>query len=482
MFFYHGTSSAFAENIIKDGFKFADVSNPFSEFREAFSLYINPEILTNDFFEKYSSFIDLGTVSSFRLRTSQLTEAKAAGPFVCALNIAEIMPYGPAPEYAHSVTNNCAGELELGVIKYLNQIDQNLNRMDISSEELELLRLLKNNAKESFIDDDGKLNFTNPKSEEINFPILFKIKASHEDIAGYGIDMRIKNEVKPEDIVGIAFVPEFDTRSVPVLNFLSKDEFLSELKAKKEKQVKTQSYVLRNPLSQEISYSLDFLENNHVLETNYTDEKPSKSSLYKQEQGKDKELICEKSYRDGKLHECILNNIDNKSYTLTFNQNEELETIQVSQDRLAIERFFVQEGEMVDKFILNHVLASAEVDNSIVNKLLAQIPETRFYSDDVNDTELANLKIELQDFDIASDRIIKIELEALQKEEEPITDFTIIRKREKDNYLKERISAIKKMKGIDSILQDTPEPEKKTQKSLKFDYVAYKKIQDARGV
>ena len=58
---YHGTSSRFISNIIKNGLGVLDTAGKYAEIRNILSKYIKPDILTDEFFDKYAGFIDSGS-------------------------------------------------------------------------------------------------------------------------------------------------------------------------------------------------------------------------------------------------------------------------------------------------------------------------------------------------------------------------------------------------------------------------------------
>lgn len=76
---YHGTSSLFAQDIIKNGLGIVQSDNKYDEIRYILSKYINPQILTDEFFDKYAQYISSGSYSSINIRESQREAGN--GPF-----------------------------------------------------------------------------------------------------------------------------------------------------------------------------------------------------------------------------------------------------------------------------------------------------------------------------------------------------------------------------------------------------------------
>lgn len=410
-YLYHGTSSVFAEDILKNGFKAADLTDKYAEIRSVFAKYIKPEILTDDFFADYGSVFSFKTVSSINLRLSQTQEHEAIGPFGCRLELfLGDNRYGPAPEYAHAITRNGAGELETGVVGYLNTLEERLAGLEekrlqhqiISAKEYEAVKLLIENARPEFRNNDGQLEFKIREKDDRGIPVLFKIKVdSADEITGTTIDSRVKRKVGPEDIVGVAFLPLFDTRTVPVLEFLPKEQFLEELHKKQEGGLLTEDYTVRDNKTQCINYSLSFPDDKTVLEQKFNEgENLRESTLYAREDLINKGRLCRKRFNDGKLAECTLYVDDYPKYIMQFNDKEQIVSADVYQGNEVSERYFYKDGLPEEKFVFGETGIN-RFENCIPAEIFTKmIPQTEFEIDTSVDIRVAKIREKLQEKDI----------------------------------------------------------------------------------
>lgn len=147
---YHGTSSHFAKDIIANGLGTSKSDNQYAEIRYILSKYLTPSLLTDEFFDSYSKYIDSGTYSSINIRQNQGYEGN--GPFGALYSSYNDARYHSAASYAKSTTSWGAGEFEHGIVKFLNSVPKKLadikNNPDSSCppEYKEFLELIINNA------------------------------------------------------------------------------------------------------------------------------------------------------------------------------------------------------------------------------------------------------------------------------------------------------------------------------------------------
>lgn len=234
---YHGTSSRFVRDILEKGLGALSGEGKYAEIRTIMSKYVEPSVLTDEFFDKYSQFIASKSFSKVDIRESQAKDGN--GPFGVFYDVCNETHYRAAPSYAKSTTSWGGGEFEYGVVEFLNtvssQLDNASERKHNSPEYKEFLELIKNNAKPEFVDNDGKLKFSTAGNYQDDFPIMLKMEVPAEEVVRkIADDARIRGVVKPEWIKGIAFVPPFYVhneidRLTPELKFMEPKEFLEEL-------------------------------------------------------------------------------------------------------------------------------------------------------------------------------------------------------------------------------------------------------------
>ena len=346
---YHGTSSRFISNIIKNGLGVLDTVGKYAEIRNILSKYIKPDILTDEFFDKYAGFIDSGTVSTIGLRNIQSIEGK--GPFAVIEDnsIFGDTKYSVAPEYAKATTDWGAGEFEYGIVRFLNTIQQRLNYLESndnnSPDYRKFLKLLKDNAKLKYISSDGNLNFYTDGNYETDFPILIKIEVADNEIANrYTIDARTKNVVTPEQIKGIAFLPPFYYRGtssldviVPDLKFLSKEEFLRELSRREGKRHWNETFETKDK-DGNTKYMFLFPTYDIACVQNFVDGDIYKSSFFDRAGHINKGKIAEKHYKHGKPCECVFYENGGITKRVIFENGKPAECI-----------FFNEQGVFLDK-------------------------------------------------------------------------------------------------------------------------------------
>ena len=204
---YHGTSSKFAKDIIENGLGNVDENGKYAEIRNVLSKYINSEILTDNFFKKYNTFIDLKSVSTMWFR--EIQAKKGNGPFCVFYD--KFNKYYAAPEYAKATTNKGAGEFESGVVEFLNSIQSKLEALnkktDGFNKQKELLEILNKNVKTQYIKPDGTFDFYTNGNYEQDFPILIKFDVDEDNLAlKYPDESRTKTVIKPDNIICHRFV------------------------------------------------------------------------------------------------------------------------------------------------------------------------------------------------------------------------------------------------------------------------------------
>lgn len=317
---YHGTSSRFIEDILKNGLGHVENTGKWSEVRQILSKYIiNPEILTDEFFEKYWKFISFG--SGFREEQAK----DGDGPFGVVYN--EIGPdkYFSAPVYAKFATNHGVGEFEESIIHYLNTIDHGgIWYIGASSEDLHLsyecTAILKENIKPKYIDSDGNLYVYKDDSYKTDLPILLRFEVPDEDIViKEDRELRVKNAVKPEQITGIVFLPpfRFDTdwhlsddnedrrfdKFIPDQKFLSKEEFFKELKKRQKQQSELNAFDVKDN-DGNLLFMFSFPTENIACAQKYKNGQISCAYFYARDGHLNNGLIARKVYENGQPIRC----------------------------------------------------------------------------------------------------------------------------------------------------------------------------------
>ena len=312
---YHGTSSLFAQDIIKNGLGIVQSDNKYDEIRYILSKYINPQILTDEFFDKYAQYISSGSYSSINIRESQREAGN--GPFGVFYSNYSETPYHAAASYAKSTTSFGAGEFEYGIIKFLNTISEKLENTKSNPnftppEYQKFLELLINNTRPQYITPEGKLNFYTDGNYEKDFPILLRIEIPDDQVyRKWDDDARIKETVKPENITGIAFLPSFNynelypfDRYTPQLKFFSKELFLEELSKRQGKRHWCEPFEVLDTRSQKTSILFTFPTNDIACAQNYFNGNIDKAVFYARKEHLNKGKIAEKNYKNGLPYQC----------------------------------------------------------------------------------------------------------------------------------------------------------------------------------
>ena len=385
---YHGTSSRFISNIIKNGLGVLDTAGKYAEIRNVLSKYIKPDILTDEFFDKYAGFIDSGSFSSIYIRQKQAQQGN--GPFgVLEADSLYWPKYYAAPEYAKATTSWGAREFEHGIVRFLNTIQQRLEdfaKTDGASQQYkDFLTLLKDNAKPEYIKPDGKLNFYTDGNYAIDFPILIKFDVpDSEIIIDDNSDTRTRHHITPEQITGIAFLPPFYyddainfDRMVPDLRFLSKEEFLQELNKRAGKRHWNEmfetkdsdgntKYIFLFPtddiacvqefLSGEISYSHFFARSGHINKGKIAQKRYNHGKPYECEFFNNGRLTARVMFKDGKPASCAFFNergeFSGQDYFVTGKDGKyhlELMSNKLNKKRMFILDYEKQPQKMSDK-------------------------------------------------------------------------------------------------------------------------------------
>ena len=344
---YHGTSSCFINDIVSNGLGVVKNTGKYAEIKDILSKYINSDILTDEFFDKYFQFIESGSFSKVDIR--QLQAQDGLGPFGVFYNsFWGDTPYYAAPEYAKATTCWGAGEFEFGIINFLNTIEQridNLENQDKNSQDYkDFLNLLKNNAKSKYVNPDGTLNFYTEGNYKNDFPILLKINVPDNEIAKWDADdARTKTTIKPEQIESIAFLPPFYyddfssfDRFVPDLNFLSKEEFLKELKKRENKRHWNESFEIKDRRGN-TKYMFLFPTKDIACVQVFVSGELHHSYFYARKEHLNKGKIAEKFYNNGKVYQCKF-----------LNDSELIARVLFKDNKPNLCEFFYQ-GNIVDK-------------------------------------------------------------------------------------------------------------------------------------
>ena len=272
---YRGISSAEIPSILKNGIPV--FKNKYEEARAILGKYVNPQILTDEFLEENKEYIGW-----LRYRFLQFEEG--AGAFCMlkeefsdeeqnkrlaqardlmikkGLNETEMkdleaslkrsfkteeeVPIRDAILYAQSTTKD-RPEYERYIVsdlKTLNQsiveLEETLKTMIVSGrsptirEDLEkrlaCRKILLENLKPEYKDENGNVKI--PKQQG-NYPVILQIRGNLPLCFENGQEVRLKGDLKPEDITGVAFVPD-NPKEQPI--FLSKEEFLKQLQQRQK--------------------------------------------------------------------------------------------------------------------------------------------------------------------------------------------------------------------------------------------------------
>lgn len=317
---YHGTSSRFIEDILQNGLGHVENTGKWSEVRQILSKYlINPEILTDEFFEKYWKFISFGA----DFREDQAKDGD--GPFGVVYNENGSDKYFSAPAYAKSAAKRGVGEFEDSIIRYLNTIDHGgIWYIGASSEDLyrsyEVEKILKENIKPKYIGSDGELYVYKDDNGTNDLPILIRFEVPDSDIViKEDRELRVKNAVKPEQITGIAFLPPFrynvdrylqgdeeDRRFdkyVPEITFMNKEEFFKELKKRQKRQSDLDSFDVKDN-DGNMLFMFSFPTENTACVQRFENGQIQCAYFYEREGCVNNGLIARKEYENGQPVKC----------------------------------------------------------------------------------------------------------------------------------------------------------------------------------
>lgn len=357
LYVYHGTSSAFVKSILQRGFISASLDDQYYEVRRIMQKYVNPEILTDEFFKKHAHMMDGFSFSSNRVRTMQLAQMQAVGPFVAFANEMGDQRYYTTPGYAEDTTQKGAGEYENGVLRFLENVVERTGKgregIGLSAEEREFYSLIKRNIRPEYL-VDGKYNFRRDVSND--FPVLIKIKLDSDDeVEGSTCDARVKHEVKPDKIAGIAFLPSFpilrlgDSGYVPELNFLPPKEFMAELR-KRQQGYKPENYMVYNPMRGELKYAVNFTEDMAIVH-DFASKERYDIFVYGRKGRQNTGEICHKDIRGGELYQCTMETkVGNQEIKDVFTfYDGQLQHIaeDIESPSRKVHRRFVMDGERV---------------------------------------------------------------------------------------------------------------------------------------
>lgn len=353
---YHGTSSHFAKDIIANGLGTSKSDNQYAEIRYILSKYLTPSLLTDEFFDSYSKYIDSGTYSSINIRQNQGYEGN--GPFGALYSSYNDARYHSAASYAKSTTSWGAGEFEHGIVKFLNSVPKKLadieNNPDSSCppEYKEFLELIINNAQAQYITPDKKLKFHTSGNEEKDFPILIQFEVPDEAIAlnRYDDDIRTKEIVRPENITGIAFLPTFRYESphdfyTPELKFFSKEEFLEELNKRQGKRHWCEPFEIKNRKSQETRFLYTFPTSNLACVQEYLKGSIDRSIFYARHNHINKGKIAEKTYQNEQPQECEFYDNGELTTRVIYRDGKPKHIISFDGKKLTKKQLFILEHE-----------------------------------------------------------------------------------------------------------------------------------------
>lgn len=305
---------------MKNGLGAVKNTGKWSEVRQILSKYlINPEILTDEFFEKYWQFISFGA----GFREDQAKDGD--GPFGVVYNENGSDKYFSAPAYAKSAVKRGVGEFEDSIIRYLNTIDHGgVWYIGASLEDLHLSyecqEILKKNIKSKYIGSDGNLYVYKDDSKTNDLPILIRFEVPESDIViREDRELRVKSVVKPEQITGIAFLPPFrfnvdrhlmgdeeDRRFdkyVPDLKFLSKEEFFKELKKRQNSQSDLNTFDVKDN-DENILFMFSFPTENTACVQKFENNQIKCAYFYERDGCVNNGLIARKEYENGQPVKC----------------------------------------------------------------------------------------------------------------------------------------------------------------------------------
>ena len=256
---YRGVSSAGIEDILKNGVH--PYKTKYDEARAVLSKYINPEILTDEFLEENQDNIGYAYGSlGFRFRQFQndggvfctrdqfseedwkkkgIANSELKREFSGVYNAVKYAKQSTQdfPEYESFMVYDLNSLSNENLIESQEKIETDYMEGRLSGEEfekqqkrIECRRKIFENIKPAYKDKNGQVHIV---PEEGNYPVVLRINGNNREFSYSNRgEVRLAGDLKPEDITGIAFAPE-KVDELPT--FVSKEEFLKQLKQRKEK-------------------------------------------------------------------------------------------------------------------------------------------------------------------------------------------------------------------------------------------------------
>ena len=295
---YTGISSKGIQSILKNGIP--AFRNKYDEARSVLSKYINPEILTDEFLEtnkeyigwlryRFSQFQEgagIFCTKEEKLSPEELNERLAqAHDLILKKGLSETetknledslkrtlkrqeeTPLHDAILYAQSSANDLP-EYERYIVSDLKTLKENIVELEEKLETLSILghskslitkdieqrlacrKILLKNLKPEYKDKNGNVKISKEKG---NFPIILQIKGNLPLCFENEQEVRIQGDLKPDDITGVAFVPDKPNEK-PL--FLPKEEFLKQLQQKQETNSIKQTASIKSFLAEHLNQKM----------------------------------------------------------------------------------------------------------------------------------------------------------------------------------------------------------------------------------
>ena len=281
---YRCISSKEIPSILKNGIP--AFKNKYEEARTILGKYVNPQILTDEFLEENKeytgwlsyrflqfeegagAFCTLQEKFSDEELNEKLIKARELmikkglnetemkdleDSLMRSFKAQEEAPIRDAILYAKSATKDLP-EYERYIVSDLQtlkesilELEETVETMIISGrspvmrkgfeKKLACRKILLENLKPEYKDKNGNVKIP---SEEGNYPVILEIKGDLPLSFENEHEVRLKGDLKAEDITGVAFVPD-DPNEQPL--FLSKTEFLKQLQQRHRKNSKLQQFL-----------------------------------------------------------------------------------------------------------------------------------------------------------------------------------------------------------------------------------------------
>ena len=320
---YHGTSSKFVEDIMKNGLCAVRNTGKYSEIRQIFSKYMNPDVLTDEFFDKALKFVFTGRYREYQAKDGD-------GPFGVVYNENGSDRYFEAPAYAKFTTTRGGGEFEETIIQYLNSVDQGpaWYVSDFGDRERikEIKQVIRKNINPKYVNSDGTLYVYKDGSAINDFPVLIRFEVPDSDIIiKEKKELRVKHVVRPDQITGVAFLPSFRynidrklstdredrdfDKYVPDLKFLSKEEFFKELERRQKKQNRVDAFEVKDNVGN-TEFMFSFPTDNTACVQKIENGKIKCAYFYARDGLVNNGLIAKKVYENGLPAECLFLDTD----------------------------------------------------------------------------------------------------------------------------------------------------------------------------